>query len=242
MLRGELLLLPTPISESEVPGEILAPAIKEAVLRAKILFVEHPKTVRRLIKKFDSSAEIDSFQWIEIGKRKDREEIEAALLSVAQGSCAAVLSEAGMPCIGDPGFEIVEEAHQMGIKVVPYPGPNSFLMALMASGFSGQAFTFHGYVPLKDPLRGKKIQDWEKRALQSGAPQIFMETPYRNNTLLRDLLSTCGRSTMLSISCDLMGKEEKVITANIGEWKTMDIDLPKLPAVFILGRESRRKG
>ena len=236
MLSGQLSLIPVPIAEYQDSSEVIPTGVSQALLESKILFIEHPKTIRRLIKSLDPKADIESYRWVEVGKRIDDEEVEEALMQVVQGKPAALLSEAGMPCIGDPGYRIVHEAHNMGIKVVPYPGPNAFLMALMASGFNGQSFSFHGYVPLKNPLRSKKISDWENKANQSGSPQIFMETPYRNNQLLKDLLGICNNQTQLSISCDIMGDKEKVTTASIKEWKAMKMEMPKLPAVFILGK------
>lgn len=237
MLSGKLYLIPIPIADYDDAKSVIPKIATQALFESSTLFVEHPKTIRRLLKSLETDIDIDSFSWVEVGKRSEEEEIDDALIQVSQGERAALVSESGMPCIGDPGFKVVQKAHQMGIRVIPLPGPNSFLMALMASGFSGQSFSFHGYVPLKNPLRARKISDWEQRAKQSGVSQIFMETPYRNNQLLKDLMDNCSNSSMLSISCDLMGPEEQIITASIKDWKAMKIELPKQPAVFILGKQ-----
>ncbi len=150
------------------------------------------------------------------------------------GIDVGLMSEAGCPGVADPGADIVAEAHKRGIKVVPLVGPNSMLQALMASGFSGQSFAFHGYLPIDKVERVKRIKELEVRSVQNKQTQLFMETPFRNNHLFEDVLKNCHGSTQLCIACNINGDNEFIKTLTIALWKSERIDLHKKPTVFLL--------
>jgi 16S rRNA (cytidine1402-2'-O)-methyltransferase len=146
------------------------------------------------------------------------------------------MSEAGIPCVADPGFQIVNLAHQMGIKVKPLIGPSSILLALMGSGFNGQRFVFHGYLPIDRNERRKAILNIENQATKKNQTQIFIETPYRNNKLVADILSFCAENTLLCIASDITGENEFIKTLSIGQWRKTKIDLHKKPTVFLINK------
>jgi 16S rRNA (cytidine1402-2'-O)-methyltransferase len=146
-----------------------------------------------------------------------------------------IISEAGLPCVADPGSDIVAWAHSKNIRVVPLPGASSILMALMGSGFNGQSFVFHGYLPIEKPLRAKKIKEMEQDAGRKKQSQIFMEAPYRNNQLLEDVIANCSPQTKLCIACHIASSEEMIATKTLKDWAAKKPDLHKKPVIFILG-------
>lgn len=152
------------------------------------------------------------------------------------GENSGILSEAGVPGVADPGAEVVRLAHQRGIKVVPLTGPSSILMALMASGQNGQSFRFLGYLPVKGNERSREIRNIESKAIRENESQIFIETPYRNNQMFQELMSSCQPSTMLTVAVDLTLESESVITLPVSAWRKKKPELNKRPAVFILGK------
>jgi 16S rRNA (cytidine1402-2'-O)-methyltransferase len=152
------------------------------------------------------------------------------------GRDVGLMSEAGCPGIADPGAEIVAFAHQKGIKVVPLVGPSSILLALMASGFNGQSFTFHGYLPIDKVQRSQKIKELENLSEKNKQTQLFIETPFRNNPMLEEILKTCHPNTRLCIACNLTGEDEMVQTKSIADWKKQVPDLHKKPVIFLLMR------
>jgi len=152
------------------------------------------------------------------------------------GKDVGLMSEAGCPGIADPGAEIVSEAHKRGIKVVPLVGPSSLLLALMASGFNGQSFTFHGYLPIDKVERGKKIKELEQLAEKNKQTQLFIETPFRNNHLYEDILKNTAAQTLLCVACNITGEDEFIKTMSIGQWRQERIDLHKKPTIFLLYR------
>jgi 16S rRNA (cytidine1402-2'-O)-methyltransferase len=153
------------------------------------------------------------------------------------GVDVGLMSEAGCPGVADPGAEIVAEAHRRGIKVVPLVGPSSILLALMASGFNGQSFVFHGYLPIDKVERTKRIKELEQQALKDRQTQIFIETPFRNNHLYDDVLKNTAPQTLLCVACNLTAEDEFVKTMTIGQWKQEKIDLHKKPTIFLLYRQ-----
>jgi 16S rRNA (cytidine1402-2'-O)-methyltransferase len=169
--------------------------------------------------------------WNEHSKHEDFKEIANFIAAQDTG----IISEAGLPCIADPGADIVKWAHAQGIRVVPLPGASSIIVALMASGLNGQSFTFHGYLPIEKPQRVKKIKEMEADALRKNQSQVFMEAPYRNNQLLADLLQHASDSTLLTIAKDIFGESEFIRTLPIKVWQTQKPDLHKVPVIFVMG-------
>jgi len=199
--------------------------------------VENFKTARRSLRQIGYKGDFDKTIFHLLNEHTNLSGIEKYLSSAEKGKNIALMSEAGMPCIADPGSEMVRHAHKKNIRVVPVYGPSSIFLALAASGLNGQNFCFHGYLPKKQNDRKKKLREIKKTISQDNQTQIFMETPYRNNHLLEDMLNVCSENTLLCVAADISGKSEYIITKSIAEWKGAETpDLNKLPAVFLLGK------
>lgn len=229
--NGVLYLIPVPLTKDGI--NYLPPIAVQKAISLKYYFVEKLTTARRFLKAMDKTVDIDSITFSETGKNR---ETDIVLLKkwLEEGKEVGVMSEAGMPCVADPGNILVAEAHRLKAKVVPYPGPNSMLLALVASGFNGQAYRFAGYLPIQQSERNKTLKAMEKRAAQFNETQIFMETPFRNNQLLKNILEVCHAQTLLGIACNLNSESEFVQTKTIAEWKSGIPDLHKKPTVFTL--------
>lgn len=230
--KSTVLLIPIMIAES---GESHLPMIfTESIRSCSIFFVENIKTARRAFRKMDRSFPIDDKEWIEIGKS---EEASAALFrsKLAEDATIGIVSESGCPGIADPGQILVGIAQALGIKVVPIAGPNSILLALMASGLNGQLFSFHGYLPIDRTKRQQAIQSLEHVSRTTGTSNIFIETPYRNAVMLEALLAVLHIETRLCIAVDITGEQEWIRTKSVGDWKKNIPELPKSPAIFIIG-------
>lgn len=231
---GTLYLIPSPLAttpwQESLPGRI-----REVCNELSYFFAENIRTSRRFLSKLKLDRPIDELLFEEVNKKTSFEEILDLLQPVLAGKDAGMLSEAGCPGVADPGADLVQAAHQLGIKVVPLVGPSSFLLALMASGLNGQAFTFHGYLPLDKSQRQRKIRELDKDARQKECTQLFMETPYRNQKLFDELLKTCQPDTQLCIARDLSGEQEYIKTMSISAWKKHKPQLHKIPVVFLLG-------
>ncbi|MCK9291098.1 MAG: SAM-dependent methyltransferase [Bacteroidales bacterium] len=236
-LSGILYLIPTPLGDD--PPEWVMPAHAISILhRLDHLIVENLRTARRLLSKTHIPKSIDSIQFYELNKHSSEADVGSFLDAAKQGSDIGLISEAGSPCIADPGAIIVQQAHKIGIKVVPLAGPNSIMMALMASGFNGQWFVFHGYLPIQANARIKKIRELEQHAVHSGQTQIFIETPYRNQQLFEALMRTCHPSTTLCIAIDISSDDEVILTQSISQWQSSPLNIHKKPAVFLLGTDA----
>jgi 16S rRNA (cytidine1402-2'-O)-methyltransferase len=186
------------------------------------------------LKSIDRSIEIDDLHFSELNEHTAEDEIPGLLEPLRKGHDLGLLSEAGLPCIADPGSRLVSLAHMSGFHVRPFPGPSSIYLALMASGFNGQAFVFHGYLPVNKGNRVKKIREMEVDILKNGRTQLFIETPYRNNQLLKSLVDTCKDSILLCVASNLTSSDEMVSVKAIRDWKNTLPDLHKRPAVFLL--------
>lgn len=230
---GAFYIIPSLLSPE---GSDTLPAyITPIVRRLRYFFVENERTARRFLKSLDRTLDIDAIRFSVVDTHH-APEVPLLKSWLKEGREVGLLSEAGYPCIADPGSKLVREAHRLGARVVPLVGPNAMLMALAASGLNGQQFRFCGYVPVKEPARGQALRELEKRALQTGETQIFMETPYRNRTLLQDLLTHCHPDTLLCIASDITAPQEQIQTRSLKDWKRAMPDLHKKPAVFLLGK------
>ncbi len=234
-MAGSIYLIPTPISEEGY--EHLAGITYSVLPSIKLFFVENQKNSRRFIKKIHPEAIIDELDLIDIGKYSDKEFIQEGLEKVWMGSNAAILSDAGCPGVGDPGHELILEAQNSGVKLIPIAGPNSFMMALMASGLNGQEFRFHGYLPIDKSQRKNKLKDMSSVALKTGESQIFMDTPYRNQQLMDDIIKECPGNIYLCLAEEITGEKESILTMPLSEWRKMKKKFEKQPAVFILGHK-----
>ncbi|HXB31304.1 MAG TPA: SAM-dependent methyltransferase [Puia sp.] len=224
-------LIPTFLDEEgmdTIPAYILS-----AVKSSEVFFVENERSARRFLKKLWKEMDIDSYKWVVIHKAEDSVKQEF-LHQIKQGKTIAILSDAGCPGIADPGQILVAAAHESGALVKPLVGPSSILLALMASGMNGQHFQFHGYLPIETAERNRSIRELESVTRKEGSAQIFIETPYRNLSLLDSILKNCSNGTRLCVAVSLTGKSEFVQTKTIEAWRKAIPDINKKPAIFIL--------
>lgn len=234
-VKGNLFLIPSPLGEIS-KYEVLPPSVNYIVNTISDYIVEDERTARRYLRKLGIKTPIDQLTFLALNKRTTPEQYASYLKAAEAGRDMGLISDAGCPGIADPGADVVRLAHRSGIRVIPLAGPSSVIMALMASGLNGQSFAFHGYLPIERSDRVKRIKELEKTALHTGASQVFMETPYRNEPLLDDLLKTCTSSTLLCIACDISLQTEFICTRKISQWRTEKPALDKRPAIFIIGK------
>ncbi|NND15295.1 MAG: SAM-dependent methyltransferase [Eudoraea sp.] len=230
---GSLYLIPTTLGDNE-PLEVLPLSVKRTIESITYFIVENEKSARRFIKKIHPRKSQKSLLLMALNKFTDPGQIPGFLDPCLQGHDVGVLSEAGSPAVADPGAEVVILAHEKGIPVIPLVGPSSLLLALMASGLNGQQFAFHGYLPIEKSERKKMIKALEKESREKGQTQLFIETPYRNNSLIDDLLATLSKDTYLCIATDLTLPAEFISTKKVFEWKENVPDLHKRPTMFLL--------
>ncbi len=230
---GKLYLIPTTLGDNE-PLEVLPISIKRAIENIDYYIVENEKTARRSIKKISSGKSQPKLKIEIINKYTEAQEIPSFLDPCLAGHDIGILSEAGCPGIADPGAEVVRIAHQKGIQVIPLVGPSSIFLALMASGMNGQNFAFNGYLPIDSSDRKKSLKQMEKISKEQQQSQIFIETPYRNDKLLAEMLKTLSGQTRLCIACDITLSNEFIRTKSITDWKKSPVDLHKRPAIFIV--------
>jgi 16S rRNA (cytidine1402-2'-O)-methyltransferase len=232
-MYGKIYLIPNTLGDCSIDSVIPA-EVKKLIPKLSYFVVENERTVRRYLKKVDKSIEIDDLQFFMLNKHTDKRSVERFLAPVLEGHNLGIISEAGAPGIADPGSEIVELAHKKNIQVVPLVGPSSIMLALMASGFNGQNFIFHGYLPIKSNQKMNKLKELEKKAFNERQTQIFMETPYRNNKLIQEIIKTCHPGTNLCIAANITTPGENIRTKTIAEWKKEIPDLHKIPCIFLL--------
>ena len=231
-----LFLIPAYLSD-ESPIEYFSPIVREYIMKTDYFFVENEKTARKIIKFFAPEKKQSDLKLFLLDKYSETNDLKEAQKLIKQGQDFGLLSEAGLPCIADPGNIMVEWAHQNGVKVVPISGPSSIILALISSGFNGQEFTFNGYLPIDKNQRKSKIQFLESTIQKTGYTQIFMETPYRNNQLFEDLSKILSSSTKLCIASNINHPTEEFIkTQTIKDWQKNKPELHKIPTIFVLGR------
>jgi 16S rRNA (cytidine1402-2'-O)-methyltransferase len=226
-----IYLVPSFLSEDSV--ESIPAYIINAVKDCKVIFAENERTSRRFLKQLDRSVVIDHFEWHTIHKAEE-EQIAIFKKAVSEGKNIAIISDAGCPGIADPGQKLVEAAQELKLKIRPLVGPNSILLALMASGMNGQQFEFVGYLPIDNHERIKSIKELETASAKFQSTKIFIETPYRNNQIIEAILKTCEPNTRLCIAADLTSNIEDIRTMTIRDWKKNIPDIHKRPAIFLL--------
>ncbi len=234
MKKGKLFLVPTYLSASN-DRNFLSPTIIEVVKNCHYFFVENVRTARRFLGSLKAGVVIDERHFFTLDKSTTWDDLYPLFDPIRQGRDMAVMSEAGLPCLADPGNLAVTFAHQTNIQVVPLPGASSIQMALIASGFNGQQFTFHGYLPIDKSARTKKIKELERMA-QGGYTQLFMETPYRNNQLLNDIIKACRPDSLLSVASNITGSNESIKTMALAKWRDNRTDIHKIPSIFSFGQ------
>lgn len=234
MSTGKLYLIPVPLAEDAEKASFTL-LHHDVINGIDEYIVENEKTARRFLKSAGIKTPQNQLVIHDYGKHhREGMEYSRVFSNVQKGKDIGLMSEAGCPGVADPGAEVVAEAHKRGIQVVPLVGPSSILLALMASGFNGQQFTFWGYLPIDKGARAKKIKDLESSSQREKTTHIFIETPFRNNQMLAELLRVCKSSTQLCVACNLTAKDETIISQPVANWKAQKIDLHKKPAIFLL--------
>lgn len=235
MPTGTLYLIPVPLAENAA-AKSFTPYLVDIINSIKEYIVENEKTARRFLKEAGLKTPQSELIIHDYGKH-NRDNNQADFFSgLKAGNDVGLMSEAGCPGVADPGADIVNKAHKMGIKVVPLVGPSSILLALMASGFNGQSFTFHGYLPIDKAERSRRIKELENLAVKHHQTQLFIETPFRNNPMLEEILKSAAPQTRLCIACNITGEDEFIQTKTVAEWKKHIPDLHKKPTIFLLYR------
>ena len=228
-----LYLLPVTLGETAI--ETVLPSYnKEIIGGIKHFIVEDVRSARRFLKKVDKDIDIDSLTFYVLNKHTSPEDISGYLKPLQSGMSMGVISEAGCPAVADPGADVVAIAQSRNLKVVPLVGPSSIILAVMASGFNGQSFAFHGYLPIEQIDRVKTIKYLEQRIYNENQTQLFIETPYRNNKMAEDLLRNCRPQTKLCIAANITCEEEYIKTKTIKEWQGKLPDLSKIPCIFLI--------
>lgn len=234
--KGLLYLIPTTLGDNE-PLEVLPFSVKHVIEKTNHFIVENEKSARRFIKKITPRKSQPGLELFKLDKFSTELEIQKYLDPCLDGEHVGLLSDAGVPAVADPGAILVKLAHQKGIRVVPLVGPSSIILALMASGMNGQNFAFNGYLPIEKSERKRTIKYLEKLSFDSNQSQIFIETPYRNEKMMTDLLQNLNPSTELCIASDITLSTEYIKTLTVKEWKRVSIDLHKRPTIFIIYKQ-----
>jgi 16S rRNA (cytidine1402-2'-O)-methyltransferase len=235
MAKGTLYLIPVVMAEG-AEQKSLTPFLSQTINEIKEYIVENEKTARRCLKNAGLLTKQSELVIHDYGKHQRGGSLKPYFQGLEAGKDVGLMSEAGCPGVADPGADIVAEAHKRGIKVVPLVGPSSLLLALMGSGFNGQSFAFQGYLPIDKVARVKRIRELEGFAERFKQTQLFIETPFRNNPMLNDILASCRNDTKLCIASNLTAENEFLQTKTIGQWKLEQPDLHKQPTIFLLYR------
>ena len=232
-MKPILYLIPVPLGDT--PHERVLPSYnREVILSLRYFIVENVRTARRFLKKTEPSIVIDDLVFTELNEHTSPEDVSGMLSPMERGESVGVMSEAGCPAVADPGADVVAIAQRKGYDVAPLVGPSSILMALMASGFNGQSFAFHGYLPVEASKRSERIKMLEARMYAENETQIFIETPYRNNKLFEEFVRVCRPSTLLCVAADITCEGEFIRTLPVKEWTKNMPGLNKKPAIFLL--------
>ena len=232
--QGELFLIPISI-EQEFKNDFLLEEDKKKLKKIKNFIVENPKTARKALKKLNLDHNLQDLNIIEHSKKSSLNSIEDYLIPVLAGESVGLLSDSGTPCIADPGALIVSKAHELKIKIIPLVGPSSIILSLMASGFNGQNFCFHGYVPIEENKKINFFKEIQKNIMSKHETQIFIETPYRNNKLLSDILKIDNEFLKLCVATNLTDIDQKIESKTLKQWRqNKNPDLSKKLCVFLL--------
>lgn len=235
-MKIEAALYLIPVNISDAPLHDVLPDGNSVLLKGiRHFIVENVRTARRFLKRIDPAFDIASTTFYELNRHTDPAEVSSFLDALRKGEPVGVMSEAGCPAVADPGALAVSIAQREGLKVVPLVGPSSILMALMASGFNGQGFSFNGYLPIDSKERERKLKELEATSKKADMTQIFIETPYRNNKMIESLISTLRGDTLVCVACDITDPEKETIkTMPASRWRKASYDFDKRPAIFLI--------
>jgi 16S rRNA (cytidine1402-2'-O)-methyltransferase len=233
MNKGKLYLIPSPLGEND-PAEVIPGPVLKSLEGFRTFVVEEVRTVRRYLSRAGLKGKIGELEFHELNEHTDAATVESYLRLFDNGNDVALISEAGLPAVADPGAQLVALAHRHDIEVIPAVGPSSLMLALMASGLNGQSFAFTGYITAKTEERRAKLRQLEKLSGQLRQTQIMIETPYRNDSLFGDILSVCGAGTRICVAADITMPDAYIKTMTVGEWKKKGLSIGKRPCVFLM--------
>ena len=223
------------VALGDPPVEKVLPSYnREIILQIRHFIVEDVRSARRFLKKVDRDINIDELTFYSLNKHTSPEAISGYLKPLQEGNSMGVISEAGCPAVADPGADVVAIAQRKNLKVVPLVGPSSIILSVMGSGFNGQSFAFHGYLPIEPGERQKRLKELEQRVYSEHQTQLFIETPYRNNKMLEDILKACRPQTKLCVAANITCEGEYIKTKTVQEWKGYLPDLSKIPCIFLI--------
>ena len=231
--KGRLHLVPSPLGEND-PAEVIPQPVLDSLKGFRTFVVEEVRTARRYLSKAGLKGKIGELEFFELNEHTDPATIEGYLRLFDGGNDVALISEAGLPAVADPGAQLVSLAHRNGIEVVPHVGPSSLMLALMASGLNGQSFAFCGYIPAKTDERRSRLRTLEKISGQLRQTQILIETPYRNDSLFADILAVCGASTKVCVAANITMPDAYIKTMKVAQWKKEGLVVGKRPCVFLI--------
>jgi 16S rRNA (cytidine1402-2'-O)-methyltransferase len=231
--KGKLYLIPSPLGDND-SAEVIPTPVLNSLEGFRTFVVEEVRTARRYLSRAGLKGKIGELEFHELNEHTDAATVESYLKLFNDGNNVALISEAGLPAVADPGSQLVALAHRHGIEVVPTVGPSSLMLALMASGLNGQSFAFVGYIPAKSDERKARIKTLEKVSSQLKQTQILIETPYRNDSLFNDLLSICAGNTRICVAVNITMPDAYIKTMTVGEWKKSGLVIGKRPCVFLI--------
>ena len=235
MKLGTLYLIPSPLAECDF-AKLFPIYNSEIIQDVEHFIVEDLRTGRRFVKKLGMLKPMDMLHFSTLNEHTKGDEIETLLQPLKDGKSLGLISDAGTPCVADPGNIIVSRAQQLDCAIIPLIGPNSILLALMASGLNGQSFAFNGYLPREQPDRERQLYFLESIVKRNNQTQIFIETPYRNNHVFKSILAVCDPAMRLCLGVNITSENQMIKTMTVKKWKAQKIDLHKQPTVFLLGR------
>lgn len=246
MTAPTIYLIPCTLGETPIE-QVLPPYNREVILGLRHFIVENVRTARRFLKKVDASIDIDQLTFFELNQHTDRSKLDTYLEPIRQKQSMGIISEAGCPAVADPGADVVALAMRKKIKVVPLVGPSSIIMSVMGSGFNGQSFAFHGYLPIDESKRVARLKQLENRSYAENQTQLFIETPYRNVKLLNTLISTLRPQTRICLASNITCEDEQFRTLSVAEWRKIlsavksEEDLqkivPRVPSIFLIYKD-----
>lgn len=233
MTYGKLYLIPSPLGDNE-PVEVIPGPVLEKIRTIRTFVVEETRTARRFLSRAGLKGQISGLEFHELNEHTDPRDVEGYLQLFNDGNDVGLISEAGLPAVADPGATLVALAHRHGIEVIPFVGPSSLMLALMSSGLDGQSFAFCGYLPAKTDERKERLRSIERLSATHRQTQIFIETPYRNDSMLSDILSVCKGTTRLCIAADITLPDAFIRTMTVEQWRNTRPAIGKRPCVFCL--------
>lgn len=232
-MSSRLYLIPAPLGDNP-PQEVIPPYVFSSIAHIRHFAVEDIRSARRYLSRAGFKGMVDSLSFYEINEHSSQEDIEGVFNVLESVGEMALISEAGLPAVADPGAALVALAHKADMEVIPMSGPSSLMMALMSSGMNGQCFAFAGYLPVKPEQRRRSIKELEARSRKYSETEIMIETPYRSDALFHDILAVCGPSTLVCAASDLTLPDQSIRTRTVAEWKRHPLTISKKPTVFLI--------